>query len=199
MDVTINKMEGEIREVINGMPPAYQYGYNLIERKIRYDTKVVEYRCKLLEAHNQQVVLFHIIEDTFIMTANQANLTIPKGSYTLAYYWGNRPYNLYIWRDNKGKYIGCYFNIVKNTCFTNKMVSFEDLIIDIMVLPNGEYYILDEDELPVPLEQFENGNVLKALNSLIGSLDSFLPKMILDAENTYKHAELLPWLNKYEI
>ncbi|MED3574893.1 DUF402 domain-containing protein [Cytobacillus praedii] len=181
------------------MPPAYQYGHNIIERKIRYDTKVVEHRCKLVEAHNQQVVLFHIIEDTFKMTANQANLTILKGSYTLAYYWGNRPYNLYIWRDHKGKYIGCYFNLVKNTCFTNKMVSFEDLIIDIMVLPNGEYFILDEEELPVPLEQFENGNVLKALNSLIGSLDSFLPKMISEAENTYKHEELLPWLNTYEI
>ena len=45
------------------------------------------------------------------------------------------------------------------------MVSFEDLIIDIMVLPNGEYFILDEDELPEPLGNFEGGYV-KALYEL---------------------------------
>ena len=46
------------------------------------------------------------------------------------------------------------------------MVSFEDLIIDIMVLPNGEYFILDEDELPEPLGNFEGGYVRKALYGL---------------------------------
>ncbi|WP_313800878.1 DUF402 domain-containing protein [Cytobacillus sp.] len=176
------------------MPSFDQYGHNIIERKIRYDSKVVEYKCMLLEAHNQHVVLFHIIQDTFTMTANQAKLTIPKGSYTLAYYWGNRPYNLYIWRDTNGRYIGSYFNIVKNTWITNKMVSFEDLIIDIMVLPNGDYFILDEDELPEPLEQFEDGFVLRVLDSIIDGIDIHLPKIISDAENTFRHQELLRWL-----
>ena len=36
-------------------------------------------------------------------------------------------------------------------------MSFEDLIIDILVLPSGEYFILDEDELPEPIEVFEGG------------------------------------------
>lgn len=36
---------------------------------------------------------------------------------------------------------------------TEELVSFEDLIIDVMVLPNGEYFILDEDELPESLVQ----------------------------------------------
>ena len=40
---------------------------------------------------------------------------------------------------------------------------FEDLIIDILVLPSGEYFILDEDELPEPLESFEDGYVAEAL------------------------------------
>lgn len=186
-------MEGETRAVVSGMPLSNQYGHNIIERKIRYDSKVVEYNCMLLEAHNEQVVLFHIIQESFTMTANQAKLTIPKGSYTLAYYWENRPYNLYIWRDNHGKYIGSYFNIVKNTWFTNKMVSFEDLIIDIMALPNGDYFILDEDELPEPLEEFENGFVQLALDLLTDSIDILLPKMISDADNTYRHQELLRW------
>lgn len=174
-------------------------GIEIIERKIRYDASTVDHACLLIETQPDKIVLYHEVQYSFTMTANDTKLTIPKGSYTVAYYWGNRPYNLYIWRDRNGKYIGSYFNIVKNTCFTNNMISFEDLIIDIMVLPNGEYYILDEGELPVPLEQFENGNVLQALNSLTDSLDSFLPKMISEAENTYKHEELLTWLNTNKI
>jgi len=168
----------------------------IIERKICYDTTVVEHSCTLLKAQNQYFVLFHKIIDTFTMIANQTKLTIPKGSYTIAYYWEDRPYNLYIWRDNEGNYLGSYFNIVKNTYKTDKFVSFEDLVIDIMVLPNGDYFILDEDELPEPLDHFENGAVQQALNSLTDSIDILLPQTISDADNTFKHKDLLPWLNE---
>ncbi len=167
----------------------------VIERKIRYDSTIVEHSCILLKAKNQNVVLFHKILDSFTMIANQNKLTIPKGSYTLAYYWKYRPFNLYIWRDNNGNYLGSYFNIVKNTFITDKLVSFEDLIIDIMVLPNREYFILDEDELPEPLDQFENGFVQQALNSLTDSIDILLSQTISETENTFKHEELLLWLN----
>lgn len=192
-------MERETRTVMNESIPTFQLGDKIIERKIRYDSEIVEYSCRLLQAQNQNVVLFHLIQDSFTMIANQTKLTIPTGSYTIACYWKDRPYNLYIWRDNNGHHLGCYFNIVKNTYITDKKVSFEDLIIDILVLPNGEYFILDEDELPEPLEQYENGFVLKALNSLTESIDIILPQMILEAENTYKHEGLLPWLNKKNI
>ncbi|BAQ10949.1 hypothetical protein OXB_2478 [Bacillus sp. OxB-1] len=173
-----------------------QRGDNIIERKIRYDSVVVEHRCKLLKAQSNSVVLFHAIQNSFTMMASQTKLSIPKGSYTIGYYWKDRPYNLYVWRDEKGKYLGSYFNIVKNTYMTDQLVSFEDLIIDIMVLPNGEYFILDEDELPETLSRFENGTVLQALNSLTDSIDIFLPQIISETGKNYKHEELLPWLNK---
>ncbi len=63
-------------------------------------------------------------------------------------------------------YVGSYFNVVKNTQITDELVSFEDLIIDILVLPSGEYFILDEDELPESLEEFEDGYVNEALHVL---------------------------------
>jgi predicted RNA-binding protein associated with RNAse of E/G family len=165
------------------------------ERKIRYDSTVVEHSCLVLEAQNQNIVLFHKIVDSFTMKANETKQTILKGSYTIAYYWKDRPYNLYIWRDNNGNYLGAYFNIVKNTYMTDHFVSFEDLIIDIMVLPSGDYFILDKDELPEPLDRFENGSVLHTLNLLTNRIDIFLSKVISETENTHCHAELLPWLN----
>lgn len=168
----------------------------IIERKIRYDSKVLEYKCKFLNAQDQSLVLFQIIEDSFTMLAGRNKLTIPRGSYTIAYYWKDRPYNLYFWRDNKGNYLGSYFNIVKNTCINDKMVTFEDLIIDILALPNGEYFILDEDELPEKLEDFENGSVQYALNSLIKSIDTVLSQAFSESEGIYKHEKFAPLLEK---
>lgn len=174
---------------------ALQRGHEIIERKIRYDSLVVEHTCLLLNAQNHHVVLFHEIMDAFTMKAGPIKLNIPIGSYTIAYYWKDRPYNLYIWRDNEGNYLGSYFNIVKNTYMTNKLLSFEDLIIDIMVLPDGSHFILDEEELPVPLEQFESGSVKQALNSLLDSIDILLSLIIEESGKLYKHYDLLPWLN----
>lgn len=151
----------------------------------------------LLTAQNQSAVLFHIIEDTFTMIAHQARLTIPKGSYTIAYYWEDRPYNLYFWRDHRGNYLGSYFNIVRNTVISDGMVSFEDLIIDILVLPNGEYFILDEDELPDSLEKFENGSVQKALNLLIKSIHNVHLQTISESEGIYAHDKFIPLLEKF--
>jgi protein associated with RNAse G/E len=179
----------------NIFPTALQRGDEIIERKIRYDSLVVEHNCLLLKAQNHHVVLFHEIMDSFTMKAGPIKLTIPIGSYTIAYYWKDRPYNLYIWRDIEGNYLGSYFNIVKNTYMADKLLSFEDLIIDIMVLPDGSHFILDEEELPVPLEQFESGSVKQALNSLLDSIDISLSQIIEESKKLYKHYDLLPWLN----
>ncbi|OAS89384.1 MULTISPECIES: DUF402 domain-containing protein [Metabacillus] len=182
--------------MVNLSTPSPQRYDQMKERKIRYDSTVVEHSCLVLETKNQNIVLFHKIVDSFTMKANETKLTIPKGSYTIAYYWNDRPYNLYIWRDNKGNYLGAYFNIIKNTYMNDHFVSFEDLIIDIMVLPSGEYFILDEDELPEPLDHFENGYVQHTLNLLTDTIDIFLSKVISETENTYSHEELFPWLNR---
>ena len=60
-------------------------------------------------------------------------------------------------------------------------MSFEDLIIDILVLPSGEYFILDEDELPEPLEGFEGGYVNEALY-VLEIIQKTLPQMIVETE-----------------
>ncbi|MGH1296733.1 DUF402 domain-containing protein [Bacillus pretiosus] len=158
----------------------------IIERKIRYDGTTVDYACLLIEAQQDKIILYHEVQYSFTMAANDTKLTIPKGSYTIAYYWANRPYNLYVWRDQNGGYLGSYFNIVKNTYITDQVVSFEDLILDIMVLPSGEFFILDEDELPEALEQFEDGYVEKALHTVINIIQETLPKIISETATIFK-------------
>ncbi|PEX81462.1 DUF402 domain-containing protein [Bacillus cereus] len=154
----------------------------IIERKIRYDSTIVDHNCLILEKKLQSIMLFHEVQYSFTMNTHDSSVTIPKGSYTIAYYWEDRPYNLYIWRDTNGVYLGSYFNIVKNTQITNELVSFEDLIIDILILPSGEYIILDEDELPEPLESFEGGYVDEALYVVKEIIQKSLPQMIVETE-----------------
>jgi len=166
----------------------------VIERKIKYDEKIVEHTCQLLDAQGQQAVLFHKIEDTFTMRAGDGALTIPKGSYTTAYYWKDRPYNMYFWRDDQGKELGSYFNIVGNTSFNGQLVMFEDLIVDLLVLPNGDFFVLDEDELPESLVDFEQGSVHRALESVMASLENILDQVRADVDGKYHHSLFAPLL-----
>ncbi|MBZ4222796.1 DUF402 domain-containing protein [Bacillus wiedmannii] len=163
----------------------------IIERKIRYDGTTIDHACLLIEAQQDKIILYHEVQYSFTMAANDKKLTIPKGSYTVAYYWGNRPYNLYVWRDQDGGYLGSYFNIVKNTCITDEVVSFEELILDIMILLSGEFFILDEDELPDSLEQFEDGYVEKALHTVKNTIQESLPKIISETATLYKKINIV--------
>lgn len=165
-------------------------GKTIIERKICFDSTVVDHHCSLLKIDHHKIMLLHKIKKSFSMVTDQKELTIPKGSYTFAYYWADKPYNLYFWRDTKGNYLGAYFNIVRNTTITENMVSFEDLIIDILVLPNGEFFILDENELPEPLHCFEDGYVYRVLNSLINVIDILIQNVNLETENLFKYAAI---------
>ncbi|WP_240794298.1 DUF402 domain-containing protein [Bacillus sp. BHET2] len=181
-----------MNENTTGIP--FQVGDPVIERKVGYDGSVVEHCCRVLKAGVDEVVLFHKIENAFTMSTNQSSITIPEGSYTLAYYWKNRAYNVYIWRDYRGVYLGSYFNIVRNTTIKNKVVSFEDLIIDVLVFTDGRAFVLDEEELPVAMGEFENGDVLGDLQLLVESLDGLLPKLILETRVHFPHDDLLKWL-----
>jgi uncharacterized protein len=164
-----------------------QHRKKIMERKIRYDGSIEEHGCIQLKRKDNTIVVFHEIRQSFTITGNQNQITIPKGSYTTAYYWRNKPFNLYFWRDVKGNFLGAYFNIVRNTMIKNNLVSFEDLIIDVFVLPSGEYIVLDEDELPSELPQFENGFVQRSLNNLVVSKNLLLEQVIAETDTIFSH------------
>jgi len=124
-----------------------------------------------------KITLLHKVEKSFVMSKNNHKLIIPIGAYTFAYYWLDQPYNLYFWREPSGKYLGAYFNIVRKNVIQDNIVLFEDLIIDVVVKPDGTSYILDQEELPLPLQTFENGYVQDALLTLLERKDSIIEEV----------------------
>lgn len=84
--------------------------------------------------------------------------------------------------------------MVGDTQFNGQLVMFEDLIIDLLVFPTGDVYVLDEDELPESLADFENGAVRRALEGVTASLESILDQVRADAEGKYHHSLFEPML-----
>lgn len=152
----------------------------IIERKIRYDSTLAEYTCEVVKLTKKYAVLTYEMAETVMVGTTEADMKIPAGSRTYAYYWTDRPYNIYIWRARSGEFLGAYFNIVKNTRITDQVVSFEDLIVDLLVRPDGCSFILDKEELPEPLGNFENGCVHRTLDHLAESCDRLLPPILAE-------------------
>ncbi|HHT51313.1 MAG TPA: DUF402 domain-containing protein [Eubacteriaceae bacterium] len=135
----------------------------IIEEKINYDGKIDRVKCLLLRKSTKEVVLLYRISKKY----KTDEFALPIGSFTIAYYYFDKPYNLYHWISPQGESLGYYFNIVKDVHMSNNVLYYKDLIIDILVDNDLTHHILDLDELPCPLEIFENGRVKEDIDKFL--------------------------------
>jgi protein associated with RNAse G/E len=106
------------------------------------ETKVFE--CRLVEKKAREVVILYEMPSSTTF----AGITFHTGSKSFGYFWTNRNYNAYHWKDANGKTIIIYFNISKDTKIFQNKVAWKDMIVDIVYFPNGEISVLDESEIP---------------------------------------------------
>ena len=100
--------------------------------------------CELVAFGEYRAVLKYTIDRRWKVE----ELTLVPGTVTYGFYWQERPYNLYWWIDPRGKTVAHYFNLCDSTRITVEEVMWRDLIVDILVLPDGRASVLDEPELP---------------------------------------------------
>ncbi|WP_054950476.1 DUF402 domain-containing protein [Numidum massiliense] len=139
----------------------------ITEKKTRYDRTVVSYDCLFVRRQGDELVLQYEIPEPFDVCVDDRTMHIPALTYTIAFYWEDRPYNVYHWRSPQGEYLGSYVNIVRDTVIAEECVSYTDLIVDVLVFPDGTSHVLDLDELPLPLDTFEDGRVNRDLQQLL--------------------------------
>lgn len=122
----------------------------------RNDTVILKNEFKMKNINNQDfngvISLINIKEIT-----NSVSVTRPNNStdclLDIEYKWigiypENKKYCITVMYDNNWNLLQWYFDIAKNSCKDKFGVPYiYDLYLDIVVLPNGEYYFLDEDEL----------------------------------------------------
>lgn len=155
---------------------------HMLERKRRYDGTVAEYACRFIRREGQELILLYVVPESFRIEAVHETVHIPPGTVTVAYYWEERPYNAYHWRAPDGTYLGTYFNLVRETAIAHNAVTYEDLIVDIMVLPSGHHAVLDLDELPQPLSRFEHGDVARHVRELIEAKDEIVRYLMRETD-----------------
>jgi predicted RNA-binding protein associated with RNAse of E/G family len=135
----------------------------VIERKTRFDGSVQEFACQalLIEPAKRAVIRYELDRDWHV-----GGLVFPKGGYTAGHFWTDRPYNVYHWL-NAGKTLGYYFNVGLVDEISEKRVAWRDLIIDVLVKPDGAIDILDEDEVPADLPAEHRRTIAQALEQIV--------------------------------
>jgi protein associated with RNAse G/E len=106
---------------------------------------------------------------------------VPKGSFTIGHYWVDRPYNVYHWvrpetlraqgplRQGPRRTIAYYCNVVSATTIAEDLVSYDDLVVDVLIDTAGSAMVLDEDDLPSDLPSPMRAVINRALEELTGN------------------------------
>ena len=72
--------------------------------------------------------------------------TIASGTHSLEYYWLDRWYNVFRFAQPDGKLRNYYCNVNVPATFTENILSYVDLDLDILVAPDFSYRILDVED-----------------------------------------------------
>jgi len=99
--------------------------------------------CDLVHLEKNHVVLKYFSE----APGQIADITIPPGSTTIAYYWSDREYVLWQMFAHDKTLIGSLFHLCTDMKITQTDVGYLDLILDIWVSPDSTARLLDLDEL----------------------------------------------------
>ena len=119
------------------------------------------------------------------------DLVLPAGSFSLGYFWATRPYNAYHWVSSKGKTIGLYINISDGARITPQQVVWRDLVVDVLVTPDGRCRVLDEDELPVEMDASLRQRIKVTQDELVSQHESLLAEIEVRSLNVLRDLGLL--------
>jgi predicted RNA-binding protein associated with RNAse of E/G family len=136
---------------------------SITERKARFDGSVQEFVCHALvvEPGKRALIRYEVDRDWHV-----GDLVIGKGAYTVGHFWADRPYNVYHWLKD-GKTLAYYFNVGLVDEISETLVAWRDLIIDVLVKPDGSIDILDEDEVPEDLPSDHRRTIAQALEQIV--------------------------------
>lgn len=96
----------------------------------------------LLSSRRLAVVRFRFAQERRVN-----GFLLPKGSYTLGYFWAYRHYLLYRFCRPDGTVLAYRFDIIDRARLRPGRIEYRDLALDIWVAPEGTVIIEDEDEV----------------------------------------------------
>lgn len=121
----------------------------ILEIKHKLNGSRHEFNCQTLEKSPGYVVMLYRLEKPISIEDQH----FVAGTLSLGYFWDDRNYNVYHWVTPQGESQAVYVNIADNTTITHDIVEWRDLILDLLITPDGRCQLLDEDELPEDLSE----------------------------------------------
>lgn len=135
-----------------------------IETKLTLSGETQTYSCELLHYEKGFGILRYVIDREY----NIAGLKLVPGDETIALYWEERPYTLYIWHRKAGD-AAYYFNVADQVSLSKQEFRWRDLAVDILVDPKGSVRVLDEHELPSDLDAELKYYIIGAKDDVLAS------------------------------
>jgi hypothetical protein len=117
---------------------------DILEVKRTLDGAVRTFPCRAAEVTGERAVLLYTLQ----RPGRVGDLPLPAGTLTVAYFWRDRPYNVYHWIAPGGETLGYYFNLSGPVRISRERVEWEDLEVDVLVTPDQRVRVLDEDRVP---------------------------------------------------
>jgi predicted RNA-binding protein associated with RNAse of E/G family len=106
------------------------------------------FTCELLQATvNDAVVIYRMPADHQL-----EDILLRKGMLSLGYFWQDKSYNAYHWIDAQQETVALYFNVCDSTIISTESIAWRDLMVDVLITPDGRCRVLDEDELPAGID-----------------------------------------------
>jgi hypothetical protein len=123
------------------------------------------YQGKLIEARPHVMVIEAFFDREEVRVYR---LVLRRGDRFVETYFDNRWYNIYqVFDREDGSLKGWYCNICFPARFTNDTIAFRDLALDLVVYPDGEQVLLDQEEFDtLPLDDKSRVKALAGLSEL---------------------------------
>ena len=137
----------------------------ITERKTRLDGSAVDFTCESLVVEPGRRAVVRYVTDREWRVGG-AVMTVPVGTVTIGHFWVDRPYNVYHWFV-AGRTLAYYCSIATDTTIATDLITYTDLTLDVLIRPNGEATVLDEDELPDDLAPPHRLIIAKAREALL--------------------------------
>ena len=100
-----------------------------LEKKLTLSGETETYPCELVSLRGGVGILRYVIDRDY----DVAGFRLAPGDVTLAVYWEERPYTLYIWLRKKQAGRAYYFNVADSIVLGTDEFIWRDLAVDILV------------------------------------------------------------------
>ena len=152
-----------------------QEGAELLVRACKYGGRVHrEWPARL----TRREATLLVVEGAFAREVRhpQLGLIVP-GTHSTEYYWTDRWYSIFRFREPSGELRNYYCNVNQPAQFNGRVLSYVDLDIDVLIAPDFSYSILDEDEFAVNAARFDyppeiSSRVREALAELVALIEA---------------------------